>query len=86
MRKQYGCATRSDTNKSVKPQKIAISLKFQIKKEEVLYYEGKTKALISCAVTAKLICNFVFAIENCKFSKVADHLKFILSGQKTSSC
>ena len=28
----------------------------------------KTKALISCAVTAQLICVFVFAYANCWFS------------------
>ena len=30
----------------------------------------KTKALISCAVTAQLICVFVFAYANCWFSYV----------------
>ena len=34
----------------------------------------KTKALISFAVTAKLICAFVFAYADCWFSHVADHL------------
>ena len=34
----------------------------------------KTKALISFAVTAKLICAFVFAYEDCWFSHVAAHL------------
>ena len=29
---------------------------------------AKTKALISCAVTAQLICGFVFAYANCWFS------------------
>ena len=29
---------------------------------------AKTKALISCAVTAQLICVFVFAYANCCFS------------------
>ena len=29
---------------------------------------AKTKALISCAVTAQLICVFVFAYANCWFS------------------
>ena len=33
---------------------------------------AKTKALISCAVTAQLICGvFVFAYENCWFSHAA---------------
>ena len=32
---------------------------------------AKTKALISFAVTAKLICTFVFAYTDCWFSQVA---------------
>ena len=32
---------------------------------------AKTKALISFAVTAKLICAFVFAYADCLFSHVA---------------
>ena len=42
-------------------QKIARDLKFRIKEEEGFDYVAKTKALISCAVTAQLICSFVFA-------------------------
>ena len=34
----------------------------------------KTKALISFAVTAKLICVFVFAYADCWFSDAAAHL------------
>ena len=34
----------------------------------------KTKALISCAVTAQLICAFVFAYAKSWFSDVAAHL------------
>ena len=34
----------------------------------------KTKALISFAVTAKLICAFVFAYADCWFSHEAAHL------------
>ena len=34
---------------------------------------AKTKALISFAVTAKLICVFVFAYADCWFSHVAAH-------------
>ena len=36
---------------------------------------AKTKALISFAVTAKLICAFVFASANCWFSHAAAHIK-----------
>ena len=57
------CApTRSDTNLPVQSQKQARSLKFRVKVEEILYYLcSEKKALISFAVTAKLICVFVFA-------------------------
>ena len=34
---------------------------------------AKTKALISCAVTAQLICAFVFAYADCWFSYAAAH-------------
>ena len=34
---------------------------------------AKTKALISCAVTAQLICIFVFAYANCLFSHAKAH-------------
>ena len=40
----------------------------------VLYYVAKTKALISFAVTAKLICVFVFAYAKCWFSHDAAHM------------
>ena len=35
---------------------------------------AKTKTLISCAVTAQLICIFVFAYADCWFSHAAAHL------------
>ena len=35
---------------------------------------AKPKTLISCAVTAQLICVFVFAYADCLFSCVAAHL------------
>ena len=35
---------------------------------------AKTKALISFAVTAKLICDFVFAYANIRFSHAAAHI------------
>ena len=53
---------RSDTNRPVQAQKRARSLKFRIYVEEELYYpSSENKGVISCAVTAKLICAFVFA-------------------------
>ena len=39
-------------------------------------YVAKTKALISFAVTAKLICVFVFAYAKCWFSHNEAHLVF----------
>ena len=39
---------------------------------------AKTKALISFAVTAKLICVFVFAYANIRFSHVAVHIETYL--------
>ena len=39
-------------------------------------YVAKTKALISFAVTAKLICVFVFAYAKCWFSHDAAHMLF----------
>ena len=53
-------STRSDTNKAAQPQKIARGLKFRLFEVKELYCVAKTKALISCAVSAQLICVFVF--------------------------
>ena len=69
-------SNRSDTNWAVQPQKQARSLKFWIfKKKDCTSRVAKTKALISFAVTAKLICAFVFAYANCWFSHEAAQLK-----------
>ena len=62
-----------DTNQAVQLQKIAGGLKFRIYVEEGLYYVAKTKALISFAVTAKLICVFVFEYAKSRFSHGAAH-------------
>ena len=37
-------------------------------------YGEKTKVLISCAVTAQLICGFVFAYADCWFPYAAAHI------------
>ena len=37
---------------------------------------AKTKALISCVVTAQLICTFVFTYADCLFSYVAAHFVY----------
>ena len=67
--------TWSDTNQAVQLQEMARGLKFRIKIVEGLYYlcSQKTKALISFAVTKKLICVFVFAYAKCWFSHDAAH-------------
>ena len=51
---------RFDTNRHVQLQKIVRSFGFR-KKPNCTIRVVKTKALISFAVTAKLICAFVFA-------------------------
>ena len=43
------------------------------KKSDCTMCMGKSKALISFAVTAKLICAFVFAYEDCCFSHAKAH-------------
>ena len=44
------------------------------KKRGCTIHAVKTKALISCAVTAQLICAFVFAYADCWFSDAAVHV------------
>ena len=44
-------------------------LNFRFKKSDCSICEAKTKALISCAVTAQLICAFVFAYAKSRFSR-----------------
>ena len=45
------------------------------KKRDCTIHVAKTKALISFAVTAKLICGFVFAYANCCFSHAQAQLE-----------
>ena len=70
---------RSNTNRSVQAQEMARNWKLWILKVEELYYRicvANTKALISLTVTAKLICDFVFAYAKCWFSHDAAHFFF----------
>ena len=56
-----GFPTRSDTNRDVHLQKMPRGLKFQIKEVFVFnctIYIVNTKVMISCMVTAQLICTF----------------------------
>ena len=65
---------RSDTNRPVQVQKRARSMKFRIYEVEGLYYPcSENKGADSFAVTAKLICVFVFAYADCWFSHEAAH-------------
>ena len=66
-------------NRAVQPQKMARSLKFRITVVEGLYYPYSKKALISCTVTAQLICVFVFAYAKIRFSHDEAH---IVNGRK----
>ena len=45
---------------------------------------AKTKALISFAVTAKLICVFVFANANCWFRHAQAQIMFAANSKETS--
>ena len=57
------------------PQKIVRGLKYRIrKKRDCTIRVAKTKALISFAVTAKLICVFVFAYAKIRFSHNEAHM------------
>ena len=68
-----GFPARSCTNWPVHPQKKARSLKFGFqKKSDCTISVAKTKVPISCALTAQLICFFVFAKH--WFSHDAAHL------------
>ena len=68
-----GFLTRSDTNGAVQPQIIARCQKFK-KKRDCSIYVANTKVLISCEVNAQLICIFVFAYAESKFSHDAAHM------------
>ena len=77
-----GVLTWSHTDRAVQPHKMARGLKFRIQEVEGSHYIRvvKTKVLISFAVTAKLICVFVFAYAKKKwFSHNVAHLMIIES-------
>ena len=57
-----GFPTKSDTNRPIQSQKKARILKVWVEVEEELYYlSSENKGADHCAVTAQLICVFVFA-------------------------
>ena len=54
--------TRTDTNESMRLEKIARSVNLCIKEDVELYYPcGENKGVIGIAVTAKLICVTLFS-------------------------
>ena len=62
--------TRSDTNQAVQLLEMARNLNFVFRKKRYCTIQvTNTKALISFAVTTKLICVLVFAYAKCWFSQ-----------------
>ena len=57
----------------------------QRRREIVLSVKRKTKAKINFAVTAKLICTFVFAMAESRFSHEAARIMFWLPIMKSAS-
>ena len=50
---------------------------FRFKKRNCTVSVSKTQVLISCAVTAQLICAFVFAYADCWFSDAAARIQLL---------
>ena len=70
-----GFLTRFDTNRAVELQNMARSLKFGFRIwRDCTTCVVKAKALISCTVTAWLICTFVSANANRQFSHNGAHI------------
>ena len=71
-----GFPTRSDTNRAAYSHRRWLETwNFGFRKQrDCTIQVAKTKALISFAVTAKLICVFVFAYAKIRFSHVAAHI------------
>ena len=65
--------TRSDENLAVQ-QQMARGYKFWIKKVELYYPCSENNGADHFAVTAKLVCAFVFAYVDCWFSDVMAHI------------
>ena len=60
-KRSLGFPTRSDTNRPVQSRKKVRILEFWVEVEVELYYScSENKGMISCAVTAQLICVFDF--------------------------
>ena len=65
VRHKHSCASKED---GIKPEIL------DLKKKNCTIRVAKTQALIRFAVTAKLICAFVFTYADCWFSHGAAHL------------
>ena len=66
-----GSTTRSDTNRPCGHRNRLEAQNFGfMKKRDCTIRAAKTKGLISCAVTAQLICAFVFALAKKHFSHI----------------
>ena len=72
---------KSVSDQAVQPQKIE-AWNFRFSKKRTTY-GVKIKVLISCAVTAQLICVFVFACADFYFSGPAAHIRFEPCHEKT---
>ena len=60
----------TQTKLCVQSQKMTSGLKFRIQKVKGLYYlcrKTKGRALISCAITAQVVCIFVFAYAKTRY-------------------
>ena len=65
-----GFPTRFDTDCAVQPQKMPRGLNFGFRnKRDWAIYVAKTRALISCAITAHLICTYVYTFESNQLGK-----------------
>ena len=71
----FGFLTRSDTNLVV--QLEAGNFGFRQKRDHNIH-EVKTKTLISCAVTAQLLCAFLFTYAKCQCSHQAAHFQLCM--------
>ena len=67
--------TRSDTNQAVQSQKMVRGWKLDLESRGIFYLCSETKALISFAITGKLICAFVFTYADCWFSHAVAHIE-----------
>ena len=68
------------TNESIKTKNCYYSFNRELRWLWNSVYVAKTKALISCAVTAQLICVFVFGYSKSRFSQDAVHKIFVNTG------